>query len=232
MSQKTLAKIYKDKKIIRTSDGSFTLYSSTYNESYKTKSTGAFTESYHKFIKQSNIAERLKDKDIRILDICFGLGQNIATTIHEVEKYDLSNRLHLVCVELDPHLIEIVKSLYILSPVKSYSIVRELLTNGSHKNYSLELYISDLRDILYNLSGKFDIIYFDPFSKKHNPELWEIKVFERLYDLLDDDGCMMTYASSKIITEDFKSINFKVEKINSIGSRRHPSIRLYKNIDQ
>ena len=225
----TLVKVFKDKKIIRTSDGSFTLYSSTYNESYKTKSTGAFTESFHKFIKQSNIAERLKDKDIRILDICFGLGQNIATTIHEVEKYDLNNKLHIVSVELDPHLIEIVQILYILSPVNSYSILRKLINNGSYKNYSLELYISDLRNILYNLSGKFDIIYFDPFSKKHNPELWEIPVFKRLYELLEDDGCMMTYASSKTIIEDLKSANFKIEKINSIGSRRHPSIRLYKN---
>lgn len=232
MSLTTLTKIYKDKKIIRTSDGSFTLYSSTYNESYKTKSTGAFTESYHKFIKQSNVAERLKDKDIRILDICFGLGQNIATTIHEVEKHDLDNKLHIVSVELDPHLIEIVKSLYILSPINSYSILKNLLNNGFYKNYSLELYISDLRDILYNLTGKFDIIFFDPFSKKHNPELWEISVFKRLYDLLDDNGCMMTYASSKIIIEDLESVNFRVEKINSIGSRRHPSIRLYKNINQ
>ncbi len=46
--------IYGNKKIINTRDGSYTFYSMEYNESYKTKSVGAYTESLHKFVNGTN----------------------------------------------------------------------------------------------------------------------------------------------------------------------------------
>jgi len=221
-------KIYGDKKIIRTSDGSFTLYSSKYQESYKTVSAGAFTESYHKFVAQSDIINRLKYQDVRLLDICFGLGQNLAATISEIEKYNLPHKLHIVSIELDSHLLDIVNSLYILLPSASYHILRKLIKHGFYKNYSLELYICDIRNILTLLSGSFDIIFFDPFSKKHNPEAWSIEVFSALYNLLDSNGSMLSYASSKSISADLSSVGFKVDKVSSIGNRHHPSIIITK----
>ena len=49
--------IYGNKKIINTRDGSYTFYSMEYNESYKTKSVGAYTESLHKFVNGTNIPQ-------------------------------------------------------------------------------------------------------------------------------------------------------------------------------
>ena len=59
-----------------------------YNESYKTKSVGAYTESLHKFVKGTNIIERAKEKEVRVLDICFGVGLNLAVTIDDTGDQD------------------------------------------------------------------------------------------------------------------------------------------------
>ena len=223
-----VAQINGNKKIIRTNDGSFTFYSINYQESYKTKSVGAYTESLHKFINGSNIVERLKYSDIHLLDICFGTGLNIATTIDKVFENNCKNKLHIVSVELDYSLLNLVNNMQILFPYNGYNILRQCLKNGYYKNISLDLHIRNAVDFIVALNGKFDVIYFDPFSKKHNPEMWTEDIFSKLYSLLNNNGCLVTYASSKTIKNSFKNVGFNLVEINSIGSRYQPSMRAEK----
>ena len=68
-------------------------------------------------------------------------------------------------------------------PVKGYKLLRNLLNNNIYNNFSLELYIQDAVDFIYSLNHKFDVIYFDPFSKKHNGEMWSDNMFKKLYNL-------------------------------------------------
>ena len=99
-----------DKKIIRTSDGSHTFYSIGYGESYKTKSAGAYTESLHKFINASRITEIAVRKNVRLLDICFGTGMNLAVTFDEISKIAEARNIEAVSVELDGELVDLVKN--------------------------------------------------------------------------------------------------------------------------
>ncbi len=112
--------IYGNKKIINTRDGSYTFYSMEYNESYKTKSVGAYAESLHKFVNGTNIIGRAREKNIRLLDICFGIGLNLAVTFDEALKNGITNRIHALSVEKDASLISIVKNTHILMPVNGY----------------------------------------------------------------------------------------------------------------
>ena len=154
--------IYGNKKIINTRDGSYTFYSMEYNESYKTKSVGAYTESLHKFVNGTNIIERAREKNIRLLDICFGIGLNLAVTFDEALKNGITNRIHALSVEKDASLISIVKNTHILMPVNGYKVVRSLLDNNYVDNFSMEIYIQDAVNFIYSLNHKFDVIYFDP----------------------------------------------------------------------
>ncbi len=218
------ATIYGDKKIIRTFDGSFTFYSMGYQESYKTKSVGAYTESLHKFVNGSNIINMLQIKDVRLLDICFGIGLNLSATIDKFFTNNIQNKLHAVSVELDYSLINLVNHHSMLFPKLGYDILRKSLKNGSYKNFSLELHICNAVEFIKNLTGKFDVIYFDPFSKKHNPEMWSQEIFSKLYSILDDKGRLVTYATSKSIKSVMENVGFKLTQIQSIGSRYQPSL--------
>ncbi|HIZ88376.1 MAG: MnmC family methyltransferase [Candidatus Mucispirillum faecigallinarum] len=199
-----------------------------YNESYKTKSVGAYTESLHKFVKGTNIIERAKEKEVRVLDICFGVGLNLAVTIDEALKHNITNRIHAVSVEKDSSLINIVKNTHILMPVNGYKLLRNLLNNNIYNNFSLELYIQDAVDFIYSLNHKFDIIYFDPFSKKHNSEMWSDNMFHKLYSLLDKGGVLTTYASSKSIKESLANAGFSISSLVSLGSRYQPATKAVK----
>lgn len=199
-----------------------------YNESYKTKSVGAYTESLHKFVKGTNIIERAKEKEVCVLDICFGVGLNLAVTIDEALKHNITNRIHAVSVEKDSSLINIVKNTHILMPVNGYKLLRNLLNNNIYNNFSLELYIQDAVDFIYSLNHKFDIIYFDPFSKKHNSEMWSDNMFHKLYSLLEKGGVLTTYASSKSIKESLANAGFSISCLVSLGSRYQPATKAVK----
>lgn len=199
-----------------------------YNESYKTKSVGAYTESLHKFVNGTNIISRAKEKDIRLLDICFGVGLNLAVTFDEALRNGIANKIHAVSVEKDYSLINIVKNTHILMPIKGYKTVRSLLDNGKADNFSLELYIQDAVEFIYSLENKFDIIYFDPFSKKHNSEMWSDNMFCKLYSLLENGGVLTTYASGKSIKESLNNAGFSLSSLVSLGSRYQPATKAVK----
>ncbi len=218
------APIYGDKKIICTSDGSFTFYSLGYGESYKAKSVGAYTESLHKFVNGSGVIDFLRRGDVRLLDICFGIGMNLAATIDKMLSSGCSGRLHAVSVEKDSALPGLVAGAPLLFPRGGYSALREAMKNGRSGNFSLELHIKDALSFINSLSGRFGVIYFDPFSKKHNPEMWTKEVFERMYDLLEDGGRLVTYASGKTIKAVMKEAGFRLTEVYSIGSRYQPSL--------
>ncbi len=100
-----------DKKPISTGDGSISFYNLTYKQAYHAKSIGTFTESLHKFVIPSEIVEKLKKGHVRLLDICLGIGANLAVTFHEIEKLDIpkEHRLQIVSLEKDHSLHRILK---------------------------------------------------------------------------------------------------------------------------
>lgn len=199
-----------------------------YNESYKTKSVGAYTESLHKFVNGTSIIKRAGEKDIRLLDICFGVGLNLAVTFDEALKNGITNRIHAVSVEKDATLINIVKNTNILMPANGYKVVRSLLDNQRADNFSMELYIQDAVDFIYSLNHKFDVIYFDPFSKKHNGEMWSDNMFCKLYSLLETGGVLTTYASGKSIKESLVNAGFFISSLVSLGTRYQPATKAVK----
>ena len=66
--------------LIETADGSISLYSQLYEESFH-DINGALTEAYEKFAVPANIRNRFINKPIYILDVCFGLGYNTGVII-------------------------------------------------------------------------------------------------------------------------------------------------------
>jgi len=75
-----------------TNDGSVGLYSGEFNDIYHS-ATGALTESYEKFIFPSNINFLLNyKKEIKVLDICYGIGYNSKALINYLLEGSSQNK--------------------------------------------------------------------------------------------------------------------------------------------
>lgn len=202
----------KNKPLI-TADGSISLYSMDYHEGYRAKSVGAYTESLHKFYNASGIGDLLMKQDVRLLDICLGGGSNLSVTLDKVADLDTPYKLHIVTVEKQASLFDTIRDNIYLWPLRGYSMLRKLITDGGHENIRLDIAIGDARDILDKLVWKFDVIYFDPFGKRKNPEMWTVEVFEKLHKLCTDKGKVATYSSGKAIRADFVTAGFSYVSI-------------------
>ncbi|HAL87270.1 MAG TPA: hypothetical protein DCM31_10690 [Deferribacteraceae bacterium] len=63
------------------------------------------------------------------------------------------------------------------------------------------------------IQAPFDAVYFDPFSKRKNAEMWTESVFRNLHRVLKDDGRVVTYSCAKGVREDMKKAGFAVSDI-------------------
>ena len=62
-------------KKIKTGDGSYTFLNEKYGEVYHSVS-GAEEEAIKKYAEPTKVAELAKKGEVKILDVCFGIGYN------------------------------------------------------------------------------------------------------------------------------------------------------------
>ena len=93
-----------ERKIIKTSDGSSSVYLPEWDENYHSKH-GAIQEAYHVFIKHG--LDLFPDgEEVRILEMGLGTGLNCMITYLEAKKRNLSiDYLGLEGYPLDPEMI-------------------------------------------------------------------------------------------------------------------------------
>ena len=66
-----------------TNDGSVGLYNSDYNDIYHS-AKGALTEAYEKFILPVDFDKLMSKPEIKVLDICYGIGYNSKSFLNYV----------------------------------------------------------------------------------------------------------------------------------------------------
>ena len=97
------------KKII-TDDGSITFYNEEYKDIYHSVS-GAIEEAREKFVIPSKISELALKGNIKILDVCFGIGYNSLMAIHEALKVNKDCLLYIVGLENDENVINQIQKM-------------------------------------------------------------------------------------------------------------------------
>lgn len=212
-----------DSQLISTSDGSVTIFLPEWNESYHSKH-GAIQEAYHVFIK--NGLNFFSDKkEISILEIGFGTGLNTFITLLESEKR--KQKIHYTAVEYFPVAEEMWAKLNypeLLQAAEKRNTFLELHSSEWGKPHSfsdfftLEKHQMKFEDI--GFANRFDLIYFDAFGFRVQPELWSVDIFQRMFKALKSQGILTTYAARGIITRNMKEAGFSVKKTaGPIGKR-------------
>ena len=213
-------------QIIRTSDGSDTIYSSSVNENYHS-SHGAVQESKHIFI---NAGLRHVPRDgtiLNILEVGFGTGLNALLTLIEAEILD--RQVIYTSIEAFPLPCEIWRALnYPQMPgqVECTKIFSDLHLASWNRIveisdlFRLHKIHKKLED--YQLHDReFDLVYFDAFSPAVQPELWTTGIFEKLFVAMKPDSILITYSAKGDVVRAMKSAGFQIEKIPGPPGKRH-----------
>jgi chorismate dehydratase len=210
---------------IITKDGSITLRNEEYDETYHSF-TGAYDETVKKFIIPCKIKELTKNKNIKILDIGFGLGYNSISAIDTIQEENENCEIEIMSLERDLKLDEIKKleTLY-----KHYDILKKLefdpLTNSylfEQKNIRLRILIGNGPDRIKKINDKFDAVFLDPFSPKKNPEMWTKEFFIDIKKLMKKSAILATYSCARVVRDNLRDAGFVIEDGPKVG-RRGPS---------
>lgn len=209
------------REIIITSDGSTTLHLPDWGEQYHSKH-GAIQEAYHVFIK--NGLDLFTD-EVAILEIGFGTGLNAFITFLEAEKRNLT--VNYVGVEAYPVKPEEVACLNYVSELKAEdsSVIFKQMHQQSWEdqhvissNFKLtkqQKLFKDIADV-----NQYNLIYFDAFGANHQPELWTETVFETMYNTLQKNGVLVTYAAKGSVRRAMQAVGFTVERLQGPPGKR------------
>ena len=67
---------------------------------------------------------------------------------------------------------------------------------------------------------KFDLIYFDAFGYRVQPDLWSTEIFRKMYKSLKSKGTLVTYAARGVVKRSLIEVGFKVEKLPGPPGKR------------
>ena len=213
-----------------TNDGSTSIHIEEWNESYHSKH-GAIQEAYHVFIK--NGLSLLQGKSVSILEIGFGTGLNALITLKEAPNFD--QIVDYVGVEAFPVAMEMAMQMNYVSQLDDESLqtsfqnLHEVECEIKHQistSFSLTKEKKMFQEI--NHKNQFDLIYFDAFGFRVQPELWSVEIFQKMYDAMKSGGILVTYACRSSIKNAMKEVGFTVEKLPGAPGKRE-MLRAIKN---
>ena len=180
----------------QSADGSFTAYSTEFEEHYHSTNDGALHESLSKHVFPA--LKHCKDKDeITVLDICFGLGFNTLATLHALK--DSPKKVYIYSPEFDEDLVHSLVDFTYPSEFDAYkNIISSLAKTQKYEseNINIYIYLGDARVFVKDTDIKFDVVYQDAFSPSTNPMLWTSEYFKEISALMKDDAILTTYSTA------------------------------------
>jgi len=227
---------------VQTDDGSITFFSDDWKEYCHTK-TGARLEAEKKFAEPAGLCERLQKGDVKLLDICFGLGNNSLAalcaqradksacftsgadtpvcprTAAELPQRGWKPVLHsldITALEMDKRIVRAAAEHFQpleTDPVDWKKVLNELLQHSTfHNSHStISLRWGDARYLIQKIpDNSFDVIFHDPFSSQHSPELWTVEFFQQLHRVMMPDGVLLSYSSSMPVRGAMREAGFYI----------------------
>jgi tRNA U34 5-methylaminomethyl-2-thiouridine-forming methyltransferase MnmC len=198
-------------QLIKTSDGSDTIFVPELNEHYHSVH-GAVQESTFIFI--NNGFEVCPADPLNIFEVGFGTGLNALLTA--MKCLNGTRKVNYTTIEKYPPDLKIINSLN----HKFYAGDNGIeLFNSIHsspwnsfvnicQNFNLKKIKGDF--ITDTISGSFDLIYFDAFGPDKQPEIWTLKMFERIASVTKKEGILVTYSAKGEVKRNLKACGFEV----------------------
>lgn len=212
-------------EIIKTGDGSLTLYVPELDEHYHS-TFGAVQESLHVFILSGlNVLAGAEKKTINILEIGFGTGLNALLTYFEKAS---GCSVNYCSIEAFPLKNEIIKKLNYTDFIKNES--SEVIFSKIHNapwneriQISEEFFLLKIHGKIQQLElaeNEYELVYFDAFGPDVQPEMWSKDIFEKIGKATRSGGILITYSAKGIVRRNLIAAGFETEKIPGPPGKR------------
>ncbi len=203
-------------EIIKTSDGSYTIYLPDMQETYHSRH-GAMAESLHVYIR--NGLDRLKDKShVNILEVGFGTGLNALLTIdhklasqsityYSIEPFPLEDDMmqaYYHGFEQQPESLDQLQAM-LQRPRGSLHTIKEGFDFCLIQNTLQEL----SPQLVHHL--EFDLLYYDAFGPSKQKDMWTLEMLKKATDMLRSGGILCTYCAQGEFKRNLKQLGFSVE---------------------
>lgn len=159
------------------------------------------------------------------MEIGFGTGLNAFITYLESQK----NRQQIDYTGIEAYPVsagEILSMNYVSeldaeNEAEAFSAIHEGAWEQKNKiseDFSLtkrKQFFNEINDV-----EKFDLIYFDAFGYRVQPELWSTEIFRQMYTALKQDAVLVTYAARGVVKRSMIEVGFRVEKLDGPPGKR------------
>jgi tRNA U34 5-methylaminomethyl-2-thiouridine-forming methyltransferase MnmC len=204
------------RQIITTLEGTKTIQIPEWNECYHSHH-GILQEAEHVFI--FNGLEQIILPEISILEMGFGTGLNAFLTLYKaaeknikvnyftLEKYPISKK--------EQEELQYWKLLDRDIPEEQYFSLHEAewgVPVEITRNFNLTKYKEDFFELKNLPVPKINLVYYDAFGARVQPEFWEEEIFKQLYNTMSLGALLTTYSSKGSARRAMQAAGFKVEK--------------------
>lgn len=204
-----------------TADGLPTLYLPDLDVTFHSMN-GSVQEARHVFIENGLRFIASESKQVSILEVGFGTGLNALLTA----QYAKENAIHVNYLGLEAYPVEeaIWKEISYLDDRAAQVFYFQMMAlpfgeiKACHAHFSLTKVAAHIQD--YATTEKFDLIYYDAFGPKAQPEMWELAIFDKLYSLLNPGGALVTYCAQGQFKRNLKSLGMRVEGLPGPPGKR------------
>ena len=224
-----------DYELIRTDDGSYSLYSLHFKELMHT-SSGAFEESLVKHVYPSRILDSTKN-EITILDIGFGLGYNALAVLSEFYSRETKPFINIISLELHESISFWIHKIKFNDnrDLVYNNLKKALVTDGHYKEkwFSFTIIYADARISCRQLlkSGiTVDAVFHDAFSPGKNPELWSLDFFKCIYGLMNNQAILTTYSAAPQIRNALIKAGFIIGKGPATREKKESTLASKSNM--
>lgn len=203
------------RELFETEDGSFTFRIPDWEEQYHSKH-GALLEALHVFIKEGFLYCTANRESVTLLEMGFGTGLNVSLTQLQAEKDKiLVDFTTIDAYPIDPELIKKLNYPQQLNiPDEVFLKLHTLSWNETHQ-VSEHFKLTKLQKFFNEVeaNGHYDLIYYDAFGMRVQPELWTEEIFEKLFKALKPRGILVTYACNGPARRALQAVGFEVQKL-------------------
>lgn len=196
---------------------------------------GPWDEAHNLYINPSQLAVRMKAIEeeqkshplnaaygLSVYDVGLGAAGNALALLHNVYG-DSRCLVYISSFEIDISLLQFAYDHRGHFPFfeKFEGAVRSLLETGQWQSQNVEwtLYQGSFLDTVGKAKHKANLVFYDPYSSKKNPEMWTQSCFEKLYEACSDDVLFLNYSRSTAVRGALLAAGFYVGYGGATGAK-------------
>jgi tRNA U34 5-methylaminomethyl-2-thiouridine-forming methyltransferase MnmC len=209
----------------KTVTGEYTLYIPSMDETYHSRN-GAISESKHVFLKEGM---NRTTGNVKILEVGFGTGLNALLTAQHAEKTNRKVYYHtLEPFQVPFDLIEKIGYGELSEDSTLFTQLHEAEWETKTKINEQFTLLKTTQKLEYiNLADEmYDVIYFDAFAPKKQPELWNKEIFMKLYTATTPGGVLTTYSAAGQLKRDLKAAGYTIENPPGANGKREMTVAI------